>query len=98
MLLVDLITLSVKLGMRTGASTEDKSASPVEVLRDSGVISHDAQVAIEEQRDVRNTSQHVYVELSMSALRSAVLRQLETTPAAIQDIAAWVESLEPTNS
>lgn len=94
MLLVDLVTLSVKLARRLGASTEAEGSSSIEVLCDLGVISQDAQAAIENQRQVRNTSQHIYVELSMPELRDAVLHQLDTTPAVIQSIAAWVESLE----
>jgi uncharacterized protein YutE (UPF0331/DUF86 family) len=94
MLLMDLITLSVKLGRRVGDLHADEDASAVEVLRDAGVISHDAQEALEVQREVRNTSQHVYVELSMSVLRDAVQQQLEMTPRAIRNIAVWVESLE----
>ncbi len=93
MLLMDLIGLSVKLAMRLGA-IEETNAPASEVLLDRQVISQAVQTAIENQRKVRNTSQHVYVELSMSALRQAVLGQLDTTPGAIQSIAAWVESLE----
>jgi hypothetical protein len=94
MLLMDLVVLSVKLGRRLGALNEDEDAPPLEVLCDLGVITHEAQAAIEQQRKVRNTSQHIYVELSMSELRVAALGQLGTTPAAIRNIAAWVESLE----
>ena len=53
-------------------------------------------MAIEKQREVRNTSQHIYVRLSMSELRTVVLSQLEATPGTIQSIAAWIESLEQT--
>jgi uncharacterized protein YutE (UPF0331/DUF86 family) len=96
MLLMDLITLSVKLARKMEASIEDEGgkASPIEVLGDAGVVSQGARAAIEFQRDVRNTSQHIYVELSVSALRNAVLQQLEMTPRAIRSIVAWVESLE----
>jgi uncharacterized protein YutE (UPF0331/DUF86 family) len=93
MLLMDLIALSVKLATRLGA-IEEANVPALEVLQDKQVISQAAQTAIENQRQVRNTSQHVYVELSMSALRSAVLQQIETTPSAIRSVAAWVESLE----
>ena len=94
MLLVDLIGLSVKLGRRLGALNEDENAPPLDVLCGLGLITHQVQAAIEQQRKVRNTSQHIYVELSMSELRTAVLGQLDTTPAAIQSVAGWVESLE----
>lgn len=94
MLLADLIVLSVKLGRRLGALNENEDAPPLDVLRGLGVITHEVQAAIEQQRKVRNTSQHIYVELSMSELRTAVLGQLETTPATIQRVAGWVESLE----
>ncbi len=93
MLLMDLITLSVKLARRIEAIDDERTPAP-ELLVNAGVISHGALVAIEKQREVRNTSQHLYVELSMSELRTAVLGQLETTPRAIQSIAAWVESFE----
>jgi uncharacterized protein YutE (UPF0331/DUF86 family) len=92
MLLMDLIALSVKLGRRSGAVTDEESVSALEVMRDARVISQKTQEAIEAQRVVRNASQHVYVELSMSALREAVLQQLETTPRVIRSVAAWVES------
>lgn len=93
MLLMDLITLSVKLARRIGA-IDDERTPALNLLVDAGAISRDAVAAMEEQRDVRNTSQHIYVRLSMSELRTVVLDQLETTPGTIQSIAAWVESLE----
>jgi hypothetical protein len=73
---------------------ESGSVSASEVLREQEVLSRAALAAIENQREVRNTSQHIYAELSVSELRSAVLGQLETTPRAIQGIVAWVELLE----
>jgi uncharacterized protein YutE (UPF0331/DUF86 family) len=93
MLLMDLITLSVKLARRIGAIDDESTPAP-ELLVNAEVISHDALAAIEKQREVRNTSQHIYVRLSMSELRTAVLGQLGTTPRAIQSIVVWVESLE----
>lgn len=93
MLLMDLITLSVKLARRIGA-IDDESTLPPELLANAGVISSDALAAIRKQREVRNTSQHIYVQLSMSELRTVVLGQLEMTPGAIRSIAAWVESLD----
>jgi uncharacterized protein YutE (UPF0331/DUF86 family) len=93
MLLMDLIGLSVKLASRIGA-TEDAMAHPLEFLREQEVISRTDLAAIQEQREVRNTSQHIYVELSMSALRSAVLQQIETTPRLIRDVVKWVETTE----
>jgi uncharacterized protein YutE (UPF0331/DUF86 family) len=95
MLFMDLITLSVKLARRIGAIDDEKTPA-MELLVDAGVISRDVVAAIQKQRAVRNTSQHIYVELSMLELRTAVLGQLESTPRAIQSIAAWVESLERT--
>jgi hypothetical protein len=92
MLLMDLITLSVKLGRKLEALSDEWRAPAIEVLRETGVISQEAQQALEVQREVRNTSQHVYVELSMSALREAVQQQMGTTPRAIRSIAVWVES------
>lgn len=94
MLLMDLIVLSVKLGRRLGALNEDEDAPPLEVLGDLGVITHEARAVLEQQRKVRNTSQHIYVELSMSELRVAALGQLRTTPVTIQRVAGWVGSLE----
>lgn len=93
MLLMDLITLSVKLARRIGA-IDDESTPPPELLANAGIITGDALAAIIRQREVRNTSQHVYVELSMAVLRRAVLQQIETTPSTIRNVAAWVESLE----
>jgi uncharacterized protein YutE (UPF0331/DUF86 family) len=91
MLLMNLITLSVKLTRRIGAIDDEKTSALVSLVN-AGVISQNALMAIEKQREVRNTSQHIYVELSMSELRTVVLDQLETTPGTIQRIAAWVES------
>jgi hypothetical protein len=93
MLLMDLITLSVKLARRIGA-TENEGTPPPELLVNTGVISSDDLMAIEKQREVRNRSQHVYVELSMSVLRTTVLEQLKMTPRVILSVVAWVESLE----
>ncbi|HEX3391068.1 MAG TPA: hypothetical protein VHS55_00735 [Solirubrobacteraceae bacterium] len=93
MLSMDLVALSVKIAGRLGA-VEDADVSPLEVLRERGVLSRETEAALVSQRDVRNTSQHIYVELSVSELRSAVLEQLETTPRTIRDVTVWVESLE----
>jgi uncharacterized protein YutE (UPF0331/DUF86 family) len=93
MLLMDLIALSVRLAERMGVSPGGENVAPVQVLCGAGVISQDARAAIEAQRELRNTSQHVYVELSIAALRDAVLRQLEVTPRTIRNIATWVDSL-----
>lgn len=93
MLLMDLITISVKLTRRTGAA-DDKTASASKLLLDGGVLSRDDLEALEKQREVRNTSQHIYLRLSMAALRTAVLDQLERTPAMVERIAGWVASLE----
>ncbi|HTA14571.1 MAG TPA: hypothetical protein VK781_06905 [Solirubrobacteraceae bacterium] len=94
MLLMDLIALSVKLARRIEAIDDESTPAP-ELLVNAGVISREDIVAIEKQREVRNTSQHIYIQLSMSALRLAVLQQIETTPSTIRNVAAWVESLEP---
>jgi hypothetical protein len=93
MLLMDLIGLSVKLAGRLGA-IEDASVPALEFLREQGMVSRTDLAAIERQREVRNTSQHIYVELSMAALRSAILQQIETTPRLIQDVVKWVEAAE----
>lgn len=93
MLLMDLIALSVKLARRIGA-IDDESTPPLALLANAGVISRDALAAMGKQREVRNTSQHIYVQLSMAVLRGAVLQQIETTPSTIRNVAAWVESLE----
>ena len=93
MLLMDLIGLSVKLASRHGA-IKDEDASPLEVLRKQEVLSSDDLAAIESQREVRNTSQHIYVALSMATLRGAVQRQLKTTPGLIGCVAQWVETVE----
>jgi hypothetical protein len=91
MLLMDLIGLSVKLARRIGAIDDESTPAP-ELLVNARVISRGALAAIEKQREVRNKSQHIYLELSVSELRTAVLDQLEMTPRAIQGIAVWIES------
>lgn len=96
MLLMDLLALSVKLAKRIGAIGDEKAPAP-RLLLIAGVISRDAVAAIEKQREVRNTSQHIYVQLSMSVLRLAVLQQIETTPSTIRNMAAWVASFEPSS-
>lgn len=97
MLLMDLVTLSVKLARRIGA-VDDETTAPLELLANAGVISRDAIAAIEKQREVRNTSQHIYVQLSMAVLRSAVIQQIETTPSTVRNVGAWVESLAQASS
>lgn len=93
MLVMDLITLSVKLGRRLGALGEDEKLSPIDALRELRIVSQDAQDALDVQREVRNASQHVYVELTVSALREAVKQQLDSTPRVIRSITVWVDSL-----
>jgi uncharacterized protein YutE (UPF0331/DUF86 family) len=95
MLLMDLITLSVKLARRIGAIDDEKTAAS-ELLVNAGVISRDDLEAIEKQREVRNTSQHIYVELSIPALRGAVLLQIEMTPPLIRNIVKWLKSFDGT--
>ncbi len=92
MLLMDLITLSVKLGKRLDAVSVDEKVSPVETLSQLKILSAGAAEALRIQRDVRNASQHVYVELSLSSLREAVKLQLESSPRLIQAIVGWVDS------
>ena len=95
MLLMDLVTLSVKLGRRLRAVGVDADRSPVETLRELKVLSANAEQALAVQREVRNSSQHVYIELSVSNLRRAVMLQLETSARIIQAITTWVDSLAP---
>jgi hypothetical protein len=49
--------------------------------------------ALDIQREVRNSSQHVYVELTVSALRDAVKQQMDSTPRIIRSITSWVDML-----
>jgi uncharacterized protein YutE (UPF0331/DUF86 family) len=93
MLLMDLITLSVKLSRRLGVVSIDEKASPVDTLSQLKILSTGAAEALRVQREVRNASQHVYVELSLSSLREAVRLQLESAPRLIQGIVGWVDSV-----
>ena len=52
-----------------------------------------AQDSLDAQREVRNLSQHVYVELTVSALRDAVKQQVDSTPRIIRNIESWVDTL-----
>ncbi len=97
MLLMDLITLSVKIGRRLGDLGVDEGSSPVETLRELKVLSEGAVEALAIAREVRNASQHVYVELDISDLREAVERQLESSPRVIHSITTWVDSLSGTS-
>jgi uncharacterized protein YutE (UPF0331/DUF86 family) len=92
MLLMDLVTLSVKLARRLGAMDVDEQLSPIEALCELQIVSRSAREALDVQREVRNSSQHVYVELTVSALREAVEQQLESTPLVIRSIVSWVDS------
>jgi predicted nucleotidyltransferase/uncharacterized protein YutE (UPF0331/DUF86 family) len=92
MLLMDLATLSMKLGRRLGVVDGDERLSPVEALHELQILSQPACDALDAQREVRNSSQHVYVELAVSTLRGAVEQQLESTPRVIRSITSWVDS------
>jgi hypothetical protein len=96
MLLMDLIALSVKLGRRLDAVGAEQRPSPIEALRELRIVSQRDQAALDVQREVRNSSQHVYVELTVSTLREAVEQQLQSTPRVIRRITAWVDSLPET--
>lgn len=93
MLLMDLITLSVKIAGRLDALSVDERVSSVEALHKLQIISQPAQEALDVQREVRNSSQHVYVELTVSALRDSVEQQLHSTPRIIRNITSWVDAL-----
>jgi len=93
MLLMDLITLSLKLARRLGVQDVDEGLSSVEALRELQILSKPTQDSLDVQREVRNSSQHVYVELTVSDLREAVKQQLDTTPRIIRDITSWVDTL-----
>ncbi len=93
MLLMDLIALSAKIGRRLGAVSVDDRLSPIETLRELKVLSQSTVEALHIEREVRNSSQHVYVELTVSSLRQAVEQQLESSPRIIGSITAWVDSL-----
>lgn len=96
MLLMDLIALSVKLAARLGALSADRATSPVDVLRELQIISQPALDSLNVQREVRNMSQHVYVELAVPDLRDAVMRQIESTPRVIASITAWIDGVAET--
>jgi hypothetical protein len=93
MLLMDLIALSVKIAGPLDALGLDQETSPVEVLRELQVISQPARDSLDVQHEVRNLSQHVYVELTVSDLRDAVLQQIDSTPRIIRNITSWVDGL-----
>ena len=67
--------------------------SSVEALRKLQIIPQPAQDSLDVQREVRNSSQHVYVELTVSALRDAVKQQVDSTPRIIRNIASWIDTL-----
>lgn len=95
-----LRALSVKLGRRLNAVgvDDDERTSPVQALREMRVLSAGAETALQVQREVRNSSQHVYIELSVADLRGAVRLQLQTSPDLIRSVVRWVDSFadEPT--
>lgn len=93
MLLMDLITLSVKIAVRLDALSVDQKTSPVEVLHELQIISQPALDSLDVQREVRNSSQHVYVELTVSDLLDAVIQQMDSTPRVIGNITSWVNGL-----
>jgi hypothetical protein len=93
MLLMDLITLSVKIAVRSGALSIDQGTSPVGVMRELQIISQSAQDSLDVQREVRNSSQHIYVALTISDLRDAVIQQLDTTPRIIGNVTSWIDEL-----
>jgi hypothetical protein len=92
MLLMDLITLSVEIAVGLDALSVDQT-SPAEVLRELQIISQSAQDSLDVQREVRNLSQHVYVELTVSDLRDAVMQQIKSTPRIIGNVTSWVDGL-----
>lgn len=94
MLLMDLITLSIKIAGRLGALSIDEGASSVETLGELQIISKPARDSLDVQAEVRNLSQHVYVELTVSDLRDAVMQQLDSTPRMIGNITSWVNGLD----
>jgi len=94
MLLMDVIALAAKLARRGGAIQADDSSSAMKMLRAAGVLSEPAEQALAMQREVRNASQHIYVELTMAVLRDAVIQQLRTTPRIVTSITTWVDSLD----
>jgi len=63
------------------------------VLRELQIISQAAQDSLDVQREVRNSSQHIYVELTVSDLRDAVIQQIAGTPRIIRNITSWVDGL-----
>jgi hypothetical protein len=73
------VTLSVKLGRRLGAIDVDEELSPIEALRELRIVSQPAREALEAQREVHNSSQRVYVGLTVSVLREAVEQQIQST-------------------
>lgn len=92
-LLMDLVTLSVKLARRLGAEGVDEKSSPIDVLHELRIISQHARDALDVQRKLRNLSQHVYVEVTVQAVREAVKEQLDSTPHLIGNITSWVDAL-----
>ncbi len=62
------------------------------MLRELKVLSQSAEEALDAEREVRNASQHIYVELEISDVRKAVAVQLESSPRIVQSITAWLEA------
>ena len=58
----------------------DEELSSIDALQELQIVSLASREALDVQREVRNSSQHVYVELTVPVLREAVEQQLESTP------------------
>jgi uncharacterized protein YutE (UPF0331/DUF86 family) len=89
-----LISLAVRVAQDLGAISADRKTPVADQLRAQGLFPKEADQAIREVLDLRNSSQHEYWTLTAGDIRLAVNRQRQYLPSFIAAVGAWIEGLQ----
>jgi uncharacterized protein YutE (UPF0331/DUF86 family) len=88
-----LIGLAVRVAQDLGAIPADRKTPAADQLRAQGLYPKEAEAAIREVLDLRNSSQHEYWTLTAGDVHLAVNRQRQFLPALISAVGAWIDGL-----
>ncbi len=89
-----LIGLAVRVAQDRGAIAADRKTPAADQLRAQGLLPKQAEHAMREVLDLRNSSQHEYWTLTAGDVHLAVNRQRQHLPSFIVAVGAWIEGLQ----
>jgi uncharacterized protein YutE (UPF0331/DUF86 family) len=88
-----LINLAVRVAQDVGAIPSDRKTPAADQLRAQGLFPEEAEQAMREVLDLRNSSQHEYWILTAGDIHLAINHQRQYLPSFIAAVGAWIEGL-----